>query len=145
MAVLLASRTAQRVMSARFTFNHSDTMLDVDGDSADFGLTNIAATSFDIINLPPGAVVIGGSLHVETAFDTASYAVIIGDVDDPDRYLATADRKAAALTALVPTGYVTTGQNIRIEITNADVCTTGKAHVRVDYIIVNRAEDVNPA
>jgi hypothetical protein len=89
-------------------------------------------------------VVVGGSLHVETAFDTASYAVIIGDADDTDRYLATADRKAAALTALVPTGYVSTGQNIRITITNADVCTTGKAHVRIDYIIPGRADDVNP-
>ena len=144
MSVLLAARTAQYVMSAEFVFNFDDTMLSTAGASKDFGLTNTAATSFDIINLPEGAVVVGGSLDVETAFDAATYAVIVGDSTTANRYLATADRKAVGRTALVPTGYHSTGQNLRIEITCADVCTTGKATVRVEYVIPGRANETNP-
>ena len=151
MASLKASRSAQYVKSADFTFNFNDRMVPVSGGTAisgtkevDFGETNIAATAFDIINIPEGAIIVGGELVVETAFDTASYAVIIGDADVTNRYLTTADRKAAAVTALVPTGYRTTGQNIRMTITNADVCTAGKAKVRVEYILQNCANEVVP-
>ena len=144
MSKLLAARTAQNVMEAEFTFNFDDTMVSVAGTEKDFGLTNITATSFDIINLPENSVILGGELVVETAFDTASYAVVVGDSAVADRYLATADRKAAARTALVPTGYRTTGSNLRIGITNADACTTGKATVRVQYVITGRANETNP-
>ena len=144
MSKLIAARGAQYVMEAEFKFNFDDTMVSAAGAEVDFGKTNIAATAFNIINLPEGAVVIGGELVVETAFDTASYAVIIGDADDTDRYLTTADRKAAARTALVPTGYRSTGQNIQIGITNADVCTQGVATVRVQYVIPGRQNETNP-
>ena len=151
MASLKAARTAQYVMEAEFTFNFDDQMVPVSGGTAiagttevDFGKTNIAATSFEIINLPEGAVVVAGELVVETAFDTASYAVVVGDSGVADRYLATADRKGAARTPLVPTGYRSTGQNLRIGITNADVCTQGKATVRVQYVLPNRANEVVP-
>lgn len=144
MSKLIASRTGQYVMDAEFTFNFDDTMVSAAGAEVDFGKTNVAATSFDIINLPENSIIVGGELVVETAFDTASYAVVIGDSAVADRYLATADRKAAARTALVPTGYRTAGANLRIGITNADVCTTGKATVRVQYVITGRANEVNP-
>jgi hypothetical protein len=144
MAKLNASRTAQYLMNAEFVFNFDDTMNDITAASKDFGKTNIAATSFDIINVPEGAVIVGGELVVETAFDTASYAVIIGDSAVANRYLATADRKAVGRTALVPTGYRTAGENIRIQITNADVCTTGKATVRIQYVVTGRANEIVP-
>ncbi len=145
MANLIASRGAQDVLSAEFTFNFDDQMVPISGGTAiagttrvDFGKTNIIATAFDIIGLPPGAVIISGELVVTTAFDTASYAVIIGDSASTNRYLSTADRKAAARTALTPTGYVGAGEPIRITITNADVCTTGLATVRVQYVVPGR-------
>lgn len=144
MSKLLAARTAQYVMEAEFTFNFDDTMVSVAGTEVDFGKTNIAATSFDIINLPENSVIIGGELVVETAFDTASYAVVIGDATVADRYLASADRKAAARTALVPTGARTSGANLRMGITNADLCTQGKATVRVQYVVAGRANETNP-
>jgi len=144
MSKLIAARSAQYLMEAEFAFNFDDTMVDVTGATKDFGLTNIAATSFDIINVPEGAVILGGSLTVDTAFDTASYAVVIGDSVVANRYLATADRKGAAHTALTPTGYRTAGENIRIGITNADVCTAGKGVVRIQYAITGRANEVVP-
>jgi hypothetical protein len=144
MSKLIAARTAQYVMEAEFTFNFDDTMVSVAGQEVDFGKTNVAATSFDVINLPENAVVIGGELVTETAFDTASYAVTVGDASVADRYLASADRKGAARVALVPTGYRTNGGNLRIGITNADACTAGKATVRVQYVITGRANETNP-
>lgn len=146
MAKLTATRGAQEVLNASFVFNFDDQMVPVSGGTAiagttrvDFGKTNIIATAFDIINLPLDAVIISGELTVETAFDTASYAVIIGDSASTNRYLSTADRKAAARTALTPTGYRSLGEPLRITITNADVCTTGKATVRIQYVIHNRS------
>ena len=146
MANLTATRGAQEVLNASFAFNFDDQMVPVSGGTAiagttrvDFGKTNIIATAFDIINLPLDAVIISGELTVETAFDTASYAVIIGDSASTNRYLSTADRKAAARTALTPTGYRSLGEPLRITITNADVCTTGKATVRIQYVIHNRS------
>ena len=144
MSKLIATRGAQYVMESEFVFNFDDTMVSVAGAEVDFGKTNIVATSFDAINLPAGAVLLAGSLTVETAFDTASYAVVVGDSAVANRYLATADRKAVGVTNLVPTGYRGDGENIRIGITNADVCTTGKATLRVQYITTGRANEVNP-
>ena len=151
MATLNKTRAAQWPLVAEFTFNFNDRMVPLSGGTAisgtsavDFGETNIVATSFGVINLPPNAVVIGGDYVVETAFDAATYAVIVGDATSTNRYLTTADRKALGRTALVPTGYVSDGGTITIGITNADVCTTGKATLRVMYTIRDRANEVNP-
>ena len=141
MTLKIKARSAQTVLSAELAFNFDDTMVDVTGATKDFGLTNIVATTFEVINLPQGAVVVGGDLTVSTAFDTASYAVVVGDVDVPNRYLATADRKGVARTALVPTGFASDGQNIRVGITNADVCTTGKARLTIEYMVPGRANE----
>lgn len=150
MSTLIKTRTAQYPLVAEFTFNFDDLMVPLSGGTAiagssnvDFGVTNIAATSFGVINLPVDAVVIGGELAVETAFDTAAYAVIVGDATTTNRYLATADRKAVARTALVPTGYVSDGGVITIGITNTDVCTTGKATLRVMYTIRDRGNETS--
>ncbi len=152
MTNLIAARTAQQVMQADFTFNFDDQMVPISGGTAivgttrvDFGKTNIIATVFELINLPAGSVVVGGELVTETAFDTASYAVIVGDSAVANRYLATADRKGVARVALVPTGYHGLGENIRVTITNADVCTTGKMTLRVQYTTDGRATVINPS
>ena len=115
MTVLKASRTAQNVLSAEFAWTVGDTMLNTAGASDEFA--SAAAHAFDIINLPPGAVVVGGELVVSTAFNGSTYALIVGDSASTNRYLATADRKAAAQVALVPTGYVSQGESIRLTVT----------------------------
>jgi hypothetical protein len=141
MSDLSIVRAGQQVMSATFVWNFNDTMDDTAGVSKDFGATSLS-TTVDAITLPPGAIVVGGNLAVTTAFDTASYAVIVGDSLDTDRYLATADRKAVASTALLTPGYVnTTGLPIRITITNADACTTGQARLTVQFITSGRATE----
>ena len=151
MSKLISARGAQFVMETEFVFNFDDTMVPVSGGTpiansteVDFGKTNIASTVFDLINLPAGAVVLSGFLTVETAFDTASYSVAVGDSAVANRYLAAADRKAVGVTNLVPTGYRGDGENLRVTIVNADVCTTGKATLRVQYITTGRSNEVNP-
>lgn len=144
MSKLLAARTAQYVMEAEFVFNYDDTMVNASGVEVDFGKTNIATTAVDIINLPAGAVVVGGSVTTDTAFDAATYNVSIGDSGNATRYLGATDRKGTGTTPLVPTGYRGDGENVRLTFTAADVCTAGKMTVRVLYITTGRANEANP-
>lgn len=145
MALLIPSRSVQYPMVAEFTFNFDDTIVNTSGATVDFGKTNIAATTAVIIPLPPGAVVIGGSIDRSEAFDAATYNVTVGDTTDPDRYLGTTDVKAAGTTALVPTGYRGIGENIVLVFDAADVCTEGQATVRIEYVVADRSNEVQVA
>lgn len=143
MAKLNATRSAQYPLVAEFTLNFSDTMLNTAGVEHDFGKTSVAETnSFDIINLPYGAVVVGGDVVTETTFDTAGWDITVGDATTGNRYLASTDIKSAGRVALVPTGYVSDGAPIRISVQCDDVCTAGKATVRVMYTVRSRANEV---
>ena len=140
MSLLIPTRTFQDVMHAEFSWNWDDTMINASGASTDF--KTAAAHVVDCIPLPAGAVVLGGGLEVLTTFATVTtYAVIVGDSATTDRYLSTADRKAAASTvALVPTGYVSLGENIRLTITPTGTdASAGKATLRVSYVVNGRA------
>jgi hypothetical protein len=144
MAALTQTKVAQRVMSAVFTFEIGDTMTNASGSSDAFATA--AAHAFDIIDLPIDSVVVGGAVVTETAFGgSTAYNVIVGDSGSTNRYLGTTDKTSAALTALVPTGYVNTGGlPIRLTVTpTVATATSGKATVRVDYIIRGpKADDV---
>ena len=141
MAVLKSTRNAQWVLNATFTWNFDDTMIDaVTGVSGTFA--SAAAHTVDVIGLPPNAVIIGGQLVVTTAFNGSTYPVVVGDSTTADRYLGTADRKAAALVPLVPTGYIGIGENLRLTITPTGSTTAGVATVRIQYVVVGRANEV---
>lgn len=147
MTTLKATRTAQWPLVAEFSFNFNDTMADINGVTRDFGSLaggSSAATiyTFEVLNLPESAVVIGGDLTVETTFDTAGYDVTVGDTAVTNRYLASTDVKTAARTALVPTGFRGAGENVVITVSTDDACTAGKGSLRVEYIIQNRSNEV---
>jgi hypothetical protein len=144
MAKLIASRTAQWPLVAEFTFNFDDTMVTTTGTTVDFGKVSLAGV-VDIIPLPPGATVISGEVIVTTAFDTAGFDITVGDSGSAARYLGSTDVKGLGRTALVPTGYKGTGENIRLTFASDDVCTTGKATIRVMYTVENRANEVQIA
>ena len=144
MSKLLASRGSQNVQCAEFTFEFDDTMLDTSGALQDFGKTNVASTVFEVVNLPPEAVVVGGDLITDTAFDAATYNVSVGDADSATRYLGATDKKGAGRTALVPTGFKSAG-NLRITVVPADACTTGKMTLRVLFITPNRITEAYPS
>jgi len=130
-------------MVAEFAFNFDDTMVPTAGGAAvDFGESNTSATTVMVVPLPPGATVTGGSVDTLVAFDAATYNITVGDADEADRYLGTTDVKGVGTNALVPTGYRGTGQNVTLTFTAADVCTTGSAIVRVEYVVADRSNEV---
>ena len=142
MANLLKSRVAQTVLSAEFTFTIGDTMVNASGVSD--GFATAAAHAFDIAPLPYGAVVCGGDVVTETAFTTsANYNVKVGDATSDVRYLGSTDRLSAGRTALVPTGFVSTGEDIRLTVTPVtSTAGAGKMTVRIQYTMKNRANEV---
>lgn len=143
---LKASRTVQYPLVAEFTFNFDDTMVDKDGATKDFKTTGTSIVA-DVIPLPPNAIVIGGDVTTETAITgSTAYNVSVGDSGSATRYLGATDKVAAGRTALVPTGFVGAGENIRLTVapTVADA-TAGKVTVRVEYIVRNRANETQVA
>lgn len=141
MALLKHNRNVQEALWAEFTFNMTDTMVNTAGAEQAF---SAAAGVFDPIKLPPNAVVVGGDVTVETVSnDSGTSTIKVGDAADDDRYLGATSLKAAARTALVPTGYRGTGQDIRITLANQNGdATAGKVTVRVAYTVTGRATGV---
>lgn len=142
MALKIASRTAQYTLQAEFTWNYNDTMLDTTGALKDFKTTGTSIVA-DVIPLPPNATVVSGSVTTDTAVTgSTAYNVSVGDSGSATRYLGATDRKAAGTTALVPTGYIGTGQNIRLTVapTVADA-TLGTLTLRVAYVVRGRAQE----
>lgn len=141
MAKLITSRGAQWALSAEFTFNFDDTMEDINGAEVDFA--SVATKVVEAINLPTGAVVVGGEVVTETAVaGSTAYNVSVGDSGSATRYLGVTNRVTAGRTALVPTGYVGNGENIRVTVTpTVEAATAGKVTVRVGYVIRNRVNE----
>lgn len=145
MSVLKATRSAQWPLLSEFTFNFDDTMLDINGVSKSFGSTYTDAIVTQAINLPEGAVIVGGEVVVETAgVGPTAYTVSLGDSSSATRYASAVDLKTAARTALTLTGYRTT-ENLRLTIASSVAnASAGKATVRVLFAIPNRANEVVP-
>jgi len=141
MAKLKATRGMQYPLFAEFTFNFDDTMLDVNGALVDF--KTVGTVVVDAINLPTGAIVTGGEVVTETAVGgSTAYNVSVGDSASTVRYLGVTDKVTAGRTALVPTGYVGLGEQIRVTVSpTVDAATAGKVTVRVEYIIRNRVNE----
>jgi hypothetical protein len=143
MAKLKAARGAQYPLTAEIVLDlANDTVVDVNGATKDlktFGATVV----FDAINLPPNAIVTEGELVTETAVSgSTAYNVTVGDILSSNRYLASTDKTAAGRTALVPTGYVGLGENVRLSVTPTVANSTGgKISLRVTYVIRNRMNE----
>ncbi len=144
MAKLTPSRAAQTVLCSEFTFEFADTMLDVNGVLKDF--KTVGSNVFEPINLPPRAIVVGGEVVTETAVTgSTAYNVSVGDSVSATRYLGATDRTAAGRTALVPTGYVGNGENLRVTVApTVAASTAGKVTVRVQYIMRDRWSETVP-
>jgi len=145
MALLQAARTAQWPLLATFTFNFDDTIKDINGVTKTFGAVFGDAVVCQAINLPEGAVVVGGEVVVETAgVGPTAYTVSLGDSASATRYANAVNLLSAARTALTLTGF-RTSENIRLTIASTVAnATAGKATVRVLYEIPNRANEVIP-
>jgi len=95
--------------------------------------------------LPQNAVVTGGQVIIDTAYDSGtSDAIEVGDAGDDNRYLTTTSVAAAGRTALVPTGYqvANANRNILVEVTSVGTAATaGAGRIQVAYIVEGRATE----
>lgn len=96
------------------------------------------------IELPAGAVVVGGSALVTTAFNATTTATLkVGDADDDDRYSGTPLNVATlGSKALAPTGYVMPVKGdltVTYASTGTDA-TEGELLLVVEYIEANKSE-----
>lgn len=147
MALKKATRGAQKVMSAEFVVNFDDTMVDVNGVTKTFGSVYTDAGTFEVINLPQGAVIIGGDLIVETqGAGPTVYTMSVGNSGSATAYLAATTLLSAGRTALTGLGLGSNdGKNVRVTIASTVAnATAGKFRVRVEYVIDGRVEEVNP-
>lgn len=113
---------------------------------ATIGVANMNESAVPVaaIKLPVGAVVTGGAVIVDTAFDAATATVNVGDATTAARYKSAVNVAALGLTALVPTGYVSNGDPIRVVPTFADAVTVGSMRLQVTYVINGRANEAQP-
>ena len=145
MSKKLATRNPQYPLCSEFTFNVLDTMVNTSG--ANDGFATVATHVFDVINLPAYATVVGGEVVTETAVTgSTAYNVSVGDSVSATRYLGVTDKTNAARTALVPTGFVGAGENIRLTVTPTVAASTGGTiTLRVMYVIRGRGNEVQAA
>lgn len=143
MAQKLATRGGQYPITAEFTIDvANDTMKNASGADDNFNV--VGSHVFDAILLPTNAIVVGGEVVTETAVSgSTAYNVSVGDSGSATRYLGVTNKVAAGHTALVPTGFVGGGEQVRVTVapTGANA-TAGKITVRVSYIIRNRVNEV---
>ena len=97
------------------------------------------------VELPSDAVVLSGSISISTAFNSGTTDTLtVGDEDDDDRYVAGVNGQAAAMTALVPTGFqYTTTKSVGIKWTGVGtVPTQGEGLLIVQYVREGRSNEV---
>lgn len=143
MPLIRKTRAVQYPLASEATFNLVDTMMAVDGTVRAFNATG-ALSLFEMVPLPPNAIVIGGDVTVETASDdTGTATVSVGDSLSAARYLAATSIKAVGRTPLVPTGFRGNGEDIRLTFANQNGnATVGRVSVRVTYVVTGRSNEV---
>lgn len=113
-------------------------------DSGDFAAASLVTA---VVDLPPNAVVTGGGVLVDTAFNSTTNGLDVGDADDPDRYTsAVVDLKTVGYTALDGEFLrYPAGKTLTFDYTTTGTApTTGKAYVLIEYVIVGRATENQP-
>ncbi len=95
------------------------------------------------IELPAGAVLVGGDVVVKTPFNSATTATLkLGDKADDDRYTTSAvDLKTAGRTALALTGYsYKVSEYLQaLFVETGAVATVGWVRIAVSYYVEGRA------
>ena len=118
-------------------------------------LTGLQATATAAIDVPANAVVTGGWVDVTTVFNsTTSDVLIVGDGDDPNRYVATCNLQALGVYHFMIGDVLTVNTAVGHEYTladtidvthtagTADTATTGAFTLYVQYYIDGRANEV---
>jgi len=95
--------------------------------------------TYGAIDVPEGAIIVGGFLNVSDA-TTATVDLNIGDGGSSTRYASAVDGAATGLTALTLTGYkYTAADTIDLTVTVADPAAAGQFELVVLYVVDGRA------
>ena len=157
----VASRSAQWPLVQEFTMNFNDWAIDsVSGVKKTLASTVAASTDptetsltagtnlvFDAIPMPVGAVIIGGTVQVETAFNgTGTNTMSVGVAGATTAFTTTTDLETTGITAFTLTGILAmrcnAGENIRLTFANGGAdATAGKVRVRVQYTLDGKANE----
>lgn len=104
----------------------------------------ISGTAVNALELPPNAVVTGGDIVVNTAWNSATSDVAtVGDATVANRYYASASIAATGRNALVATGFIATSTQRYVTVTWTGVGavpTAGSLRLRVDYFVKTRSQ-----
>jgi len=105
----------------------------------EFGFADlIAGADEPAVDLPPGAIVVGGDVVTLQAFNSTSSDVVdVGDTASQNRYLNDGNFRAlGARVPLVPTGAVHAGGPLTVRWqSGGGTPTTGKARLTVQFAI----------
>lgn len=97
------------------------------------------AGTYGAIDVPEGAVVVGGYINISDA-TTATVDIHLGDGVVTNRYLDNIDGAATGLTALTITGYeYPTADTIDVLVDTADPAAAGQFELVVLYVVNGRA------
>lgn len=122
-----------------------------------YPLTAVAEFTFDelptgvqteVIDLPPGAIVVGGFAVSTVADDSGTSAVVdVGDAADPDRYVtvlnvAVANVSEAFAVTVLGLKYPSGGAITATRTAVGTAATAGTTRIVVEYIIDGRANEV---
>ena len=158
MASLKQTRGAQWALDAEFIADIST--LANDSMSTTFGNTiggappvfnaavvaigGVGTNVFEVIGLPPNAIIVGGAVTSEIATVGPTAATVsVGDQNNATRYAAAVSLLAAGRTPLTLTGYRGVGENIRITVANTvAAATAGKFSVRVLYVVTGKVNEM---
>lgn len=105
-----------------------------------------AAGAYTAAELPLGAVVTGGSVIVDTVFNSTTNTVSVGDSSSATRYANAVDLKSAARTALTITGYKHVDATKNLLFTTAltgAAPTQGAFRVIIEYVVAGKAHEVH--
>lgn len=148
MAILKSQRGAQYPLYKEFILNFNDTAIDsVALVSKSFGSNVADNIVFDGISLPIGSVVTGGELIVETAFVGPTVATLAaGTAAAAASYLAATTLLTVGRTPLLLTSPLGSNNGADVRLTLATTvanATAGRARVRIQYTIDNRANEAS--
>ena len=159
----LAARSTQYPVMADFFASFNDWVVDtltgvkatfgstvaLSADPTEPGLTGPVANTvtFECIPLPPGAVITGGELIVETAFVGPTVATVsLGILGSLTALLSAVDLKTVARTALTLTNPLLSnaaGTNLRLTLAYTVAnATAGKFRLRVLYTVDGKANEI---
>lgn len=109
----------------------------------DIKRADLIAGANKVMELPPGAVVLGANMVVSEAFNAATTATMsLGDTGNANRYANALDVRTAGVKAGAMTGYVSraTSDLILTYAETGAAATAGTARLYVQYIVEGKTQ-----